>query len=289
MRVPAAEIDIDEGLVRALLQAQHPDLAGLPLVRAADGWDNVMWRLGPDLAVRLPQRALGAGFARVEHRWLPELARAVAADVPAPVRIGTPTGDYPWTWAIVPWFEGRTADVQPLSPDGVRSLGWALHTLHTPAPADAPVNPYRGVGLVEREDPLPGLEALYDGAVPPALRRGWLRALEAEAVSAAGRPLWVHGDLHARNLVVSGGGDLRAIIDWGDLGAGDPAVDLSCLWTVLEPGQHGLFCAGYGPVDGPLLGRARGWALVFATIFASLEDDPGAVAIGRRTLGLLQG
>lgn len=289
MRIPEAEVGIDEDLVRSLLRAQHPDLAELPLTPGSGGWDNVMWRLGDALAVRLPRRELGAVSARLEHVWLPELAPALGVPVPAPVRLGDPGEGYPWAWSIVPWFEGQTAADRPLAAGGARALGRALFALHVPAPPHAPVSPYRGVPLTEREDPLPALAALGDGDVPQPLRRVWARALEAEAHAPASQRVWIHGDLHARNLLVTAGGGLAGIIDWGDVGVGDPAVDLSAMWTVLDPAQHGPFCAGYGPVDGPLLARARGWALAFGVIFAGLQDDPGAVTLGRRTLARLQG
>lgn len=289
MRIPDAEVGIDEDLVRALLRAQHPDLSELPLAAAPGGWDNAMWRLGDALAVRLPRREIGAICAHGEHVWLPELAPALGVPVPAPVRLGDPGEGYPWAWSIVPWLAGEPAEGRPLTAGGAQALGRALFALHVPAPPQAPVSPYRSVPLTEREDPLPALAVLSGGAVPRPLRRVWARALEAEAVAPAAQRVWIHGDLHARNLLVAAGGGLAGIIDWGDVGAGDPAVDLSAMWTVLDPAQHGPFCAGYGPVDGPLLARARGWALAFGAIFAALQDDPGAAALGRRTLARLQG
>jgi aminoglycoside phosphotransferase (APT) family kinase protein len=63
--MPASEIEIDESLVRVLLAEQHPDLADRPLRRAANGWDNVIFRLGDDLVVRLPRRL--AAVELVEH------------------------------------------------------------------------------------------------------------------------------------------------------------------------------------------------------------------------------
>lgn len=50
--MPHTEIDITADLVRDLLLDQHPDLAGRPLKLGARGWDNQLWRLGDDLAVR---------------------------------------------------------------------------------------------------------------------------------------------------------------------------------------------------------------------------------------------
>ncbi len=46
--------DISADLVIALLREQHADLAGLPVTFGALGWDNQLWRLGDELAVRLP-------------------------------------------------------------------------------------------------------------------------------------------------------------------------------------------------------------------------------------------
>lgn len=288
-RVPEAEVELGEADVRALVAAQHPDLAGLPLRPAGGGWDNAVWHLGEELAVRLPRRTLGAAAIVAEQRWLPEIAARVGVAVPAAVRTGVATDAFPWTWSIVPWFPGVAADTGNPGPHGARQLGSALHHLHVRAPADLPPSPYRGVPLAEREDPRPALDGLHDGSAPSALHRIWTRALAAEEAAPRSHPTWIHGDLHARNLVLSDGGELRAIIDWGDLGAGDPAVDLSVLWTVLEAGLHTSFCAGYGPLDGVLLARARGWALVFGVIFAGIEGDDGAAAIGRRTLQRLLG
>ena len=38
--MPAAEVDVDEPLVRALLAEQHPDLADRTVAVVANGWDN---------------------------------------------------------------------------------------------------------------------------------------------------------------------------------------------------------------------------------------------------------
>ena len=113
---PAAEIAIDETLVRGLLRAQAPDAAARPLTRAASGWDCETWRLGDDLAVRLPRRAAAAPLLVNEHAVLPviaELLRPSGIGIPAPVARGTPTEDYPWRWSVVPWFDGTDALAAP--------------------------------------------------------------------------------------------------------------------------------------------------------------------------------
>ncbi|MEO7206205.1 MAG: hypothetical protein ABI356_07660 [Steroidobacteraceae bacterium] len=60
MGTPAAEIEIDARQARDLLAAQHPDLASLPIVSIASGWDNQLLRLGDNLALRFPRRQLAA-------------------------------------------------------------------------------------------------------------------------------------------------------------------------------------------------------------------------------------
>lgn len=268
MGVPPAELDITEDLVRALLHDQAPDLADRTLRRAAAGWDNEMWRLGNDLAVRVPRRALGAGLIEHEQRWLPRLAPGLPIAAPVPVLAGRPTSVSPWSWSVVPWFPGTTADRgEPIDEDGAADLGRTLRALHRPADEDAPHNPYRSVGLAQR----PQGPAAILGREVPGLDALWERALAAPAATTR---TWIHADLHVRNVIVR---DRRpvALIDWGDLCAGDPAVDLGARFTVLDPEVVPAFDAAYGPIDPALDARSRGWAALFCAIVADAhrEDD----------------
>ena len=58
----AAEVSVSPDLVQRLLAAQQPDLAHLPIRVMAHRWDNLMYRLGDELAGRLPRRAAAAGL-----------------------------------------------------------------------------------------------------------------------------------------------------------------------------------------------------------------------------------
>lgn len=146
---PAAEIAIDEALVRELLSEQFPDLSHLALHPAASGWDNVMFRLGDAHAVRLPRRAAATTALRTEQHWLGRLG-ALGVDVPVPLRHGVPSSRYPWPWSVVPWLPGHPADERPIEAGEAARLGAVLQQLHAPAPPDAPVSPYRGVPLHAR-------------------------------------------------------------------------------------------------------------------------------------------
>ena len=111
--MPAAEVDISADLVRRLLAAQYPDLADLPVVFMANGWDNAMFRLGDGLVVRMPRRQLGARILVHEQRWLPVLAPRLPLPIPAPVRTGRPGEGYPWPWSVVPFLPRRPAEAEP--------------------------------------------------------------------------------------------------------------------------------------------------------------------------------
>jgi aminoglycoside phosphotransferase (APT) family kinase protein len=288
--MPAAEIDVSVELVRRLLAGQHPDLAALDLVILANGWDNLVCAAGPDLLVRLPRRAQAADLMAHEQRWLPALAPALPLPIPAPVRVGHPADGYPWRWSVVPYFAGRIAALAV--PDDLTSAAMALGTflaaLHVPAPPDAPANPFRGGPLADRADRVQEhLGLMASGLDVDAARSLWDSTVEAAPW--AGPPTWLHGDLHPANILVDAG-RISAVIDFGDITAGDPATDLSVAWMLLAAREREVFRRAYGKADDDTWARARGWALSLALVFVTFSaDNPVMAAIGERTLRELLG
>ncbi|WP_211194406.1 aminoglycoside phosphotransferase family protein [Pyxidicoccus fallax] len=293
---PPAEIDLTPTLVHALLAEQHPDLAGLPVRWVAHGWDNATFRLGEDLAVRLPRRASAAPLVEHEQRWLGVLAALCPVPVPAPVRTGRPGATFPWAWSVVPWFIGRHAADEPVAArtPWAGTLAEALAALHAPAPAEAPVNPVRGGSLAGRSAAL--AERLAGGhldrVLPDARARAealWRDALAAPAWP--GPPLWLHGDPHPANLLTHDG-RLAALLDFGDLTAGDPACDLATAWLTFDATGRAVFQArsdaladAAGPPDPGRWRRAAGWALIMASAMVTHgDDDPVIAAIGEHAL-----
>lgn len=113
-KMHASEVVIDTSLVGRLIAAQFPEWAGLPLepVRSA-GTDNAIYRLGVDLAVRLPRIPAAAGQVDKEHRWLPQLAPLLPLNIPVPLGTGTPGEGYPWPWSVHRWLEGEDLLAEP--------------------------------------------------------------------------------------------------------------------------------------------------------------------------------
>jgi aminoglycoside phosphotransferase (APT) family kinase protein len=283
MPTPAAEVAVDVPLVRALLADQHPDLADRPLRVVANGWDNVVVRLGDDMAVRLPRRTVAARLIEHEQRWLPDIARRVApvVPVPEPVRLGRPALGYPWSWSVVRWLPGEVVGERAAGPGVAAALAAFVGLLHVPAPSDAPVNPFRAVPLATRSDAV--LDRLVSADVPRARELAALWRTAAALPTHTGPPVWVHGDLHPFNVLVEptvGGDRLSAVVDFGDVTAGDPAVDLATAWLTFDREGRRTFRAQVA-ADDVTWTRARGWAVSIASALWT-SDDSAFRTVGRR-------
>ncbi|MEM6451916.1 MAG: aminoglycoside phosphotransferase family protein [Cyanobacteria bacterium P01_D01_bin.105] len=282
---PVAELKIDAALVRSLLTAQHPDLAAHSIQPVGEGWDNVMFKLGDALAVRLPRRQSAARLIRHEQLWLPKLAPRLTLPVPVPTRVGRPSNGYPWYWSVSPWLAGETADLAVVTDTQGGRFGDFLRSLHTPAPDNAPSNPFRGISLKVRSSRTqPVLDRLNASTdfITPRIQQIWQDALNAPAAT---QDNWLHGDLHPRNILVETG-IISGIIDWGDVTSGDISTDLAAVWMLFsntDAQQRAL--ARYGASEAEII-RAKGWAIVFAAALleTGLVDSPRHAAIGKNTL-----
>ncbi|MEU7144693.1 aminoglycoside phosphotransferase family protein [Nocardia sp. NPDC046473] len=264
------DVEIDEALVRSLLSEQHPDLSGLGLQRVAAGWDNQMWRLGAELGVRMPRTPRAPGLLAKERRWLPTLAERLPLPVPTPLRFGEASPSFPRPWTIARWVPGEPADRVAISrvEHAADALAGFLRALHQEAPDEAPANPGRGVALETfAHDAGSKLQAFVPGGIVADVQRVWEAAISAPAW--AGPPVWLHGDLHPANVVVSGG-TLAGVIDFGELCAGDPANDLAAAWLLLPSGGAARFFDTYAIGDTAMVRRARGWAVLHAASLISI-------------------
>ncbi len=290
--LPRAEHDIVPSLVMSLLAEQHPDLAHLPLRPAGHGWDNTLFRLGHDLVVRLPRRAVADALMVAEQRWLPGLTPPLAVRTSAPVRIGRPGAGYPWHWSVSRWIDGAGGITVPRAGRSAAAVPLArfLAAFHRPAPADAPVSPVgRGGPLAARDDVVrPRLASLPEipGLPADALLSAWESACAAPGWS--GEPLWLHGDLHPANVVLAPDGGLAGVVDFGDLCSGDPATDLAAAWLHFDAAGRSAFRAALEalhPIEAATWARARGWALSMGSAMAvSSDDSPAFYRLGVGTL-----
>jgi aminoglycoside phosphotransferase (APT) family kinase protein len=283
MATPAAELEIDEELVRHLLHEQQPELADLTVQIVANGWDNVVVRLGDDLSIRLPRRQASADLVLHEQQWLPELAPLLPLPIPAPVYAGVPDDRFPWPWSIGPWLPGEAASTAPPSDPQATAVVLAnfVAALHRPAPADAPTNPFRGVHLQQRAEAVDQRTALLSDQIPARQVLSVWNDLRSTAPW-TGPALWLHGDLHPSNMLTHEG-RLSAVIDFGDITSGDPATDLAVAWMMFEPADRATF-RETAAIDDDTWRRAAGWALNLSLAYMTGDDSTSMPAIGRHTL-----
>jgi aminoglycoside phosphotransferase (APT) family kinase protein len=282
-RAKIAAVDmagISPAVAARLVAEQFPQWADLPVERVAiDGWDNATFRLGDALSVRLPSADRYVAQVDKEHRWLPVLARHLPLPIPEPVALGQPSARFPRPWSIYRWIEGGPAGLEPIA-DLTRfaaDLAEFLGALYVVDANDGPSpgwhNFFRGGSLgtwTFDKDTRRSIELLADEIDAEAATEAW----EAALGSAWDRPpVWVHGDVVASNLLVVDG-TLRAVIDFGCAGVGDPACDLVMMWNFFTGDSRDEFRRGL-PFDDATWARARGWALWKALRTMAREHERG--------------
>jgi aminoglycoside phosphotransferase (APT) family kinase protein len=122
-----------------------------------------------------------------------------------------------------------------------------------------------------------------DGTINPDLATAaWETALAAPAWD--GDPVWVHADLSPLNLLARHR-RLTAVIDFGGLGLGDPAIDMLPAWSWLTAQTRGLFRAG-ARADDATWTRGRGWGLGLGLGAAHFypASNRALAAIGRHAI-----
>ncbi|MGD1217300.1 aminoglycoside phosphotransferase family protein [Streptomyces krungchingensis] len=288
---------IDVSLVGRLVDAQFPQWAELPLTLLDPaGSDHVIYRMGDDLSVRLPRHAGAIGQAQKESTWLPRLAPHLPLAVPEPVGVGRPAFGYPWPWAVSRWLDGEVATVDALadSYEAAVALAGFLTALQRFAPRDIPAGhggqDLTGGSLADRDRATRAAIARVEGAFDTdadAMTALWDAALRAPGWDRP--PVWFHGDFHTGNLLTVDG-RLSAVIDFGGLGRGDPACDLTIAFTLMSAASRAVFRSALG-VDEATWTRGRGWALATGlnayTSYAAVDPRVAAQTTRQITAALV--
>jgi aminoglycoside phosphotransferase (APT) family kinase protein len=281
------EILADESLVRRLLREQFPQWAELQLhpIESA-GTDHAIYRLGSGMCVRLPRIGWAAKQAEKEMQWLPRLAESLPLEVPVPLAMGEPAAGYPWRWSVGRWIEGE--DASSCEPDDViemaEKLAGFIVALRSIAADGAPLSSQlglRGAPLATRDEATRrAISQLADVLDTDRAMAVWEESLAAPEWT--GPPTWHHGDLLPGNLIIRDG-RLVAIIDFGGLGAGDPACDLIAAWSVFSGESREAFRRAL-ETDDAMWARGRGHALSQAVIYIPYyrNTNPAGVQVAMR-------
>ena len=280
VQLHANELKISHSQVRQLIDAQFPEyqhLAVAPL--GSSGSSNVLYRLGDELLIRLPRQPGGGVSLHKEQKWTALVGKQLPVTVPTVVALGEPGFGYPEPWAVVSWLPGEHPNTPEKSgPPGSGSVATQLAELliafrQLPVSEEATADPtltgqYRGKRLTDYDQQMrlnvnacrtiKGLQLDLDSVLEQ-----WEQALALPETDAV-EPSWFHGDLVAENLLMNNGA-ITALLDFGGLGIGDPAVDLHGAWELLDTtGRAEL--RTLMEVEEAQWQRGRAWALAIAVM-----------------------
>jgi aminoglycoside phosphotransferase (APT) family kinase protein len=284
-KMHADELDIDIALVARLLAGQFPRWAELPIepVEPA-GTDNAVFRLGTDMAVRLPRTRSAADTPAHEFHWLPRLAPLLPLSIPVPIALGAPAEGYPCQWSVCRWLEGETATLERIADPAQAAIDLAqfIAALQRIDPTDGPPPEGRGEPLATRDERTRESIASLAGEIDvDVVTAAWEAALHAPVWSDP--PVWIHGDLDSRNVLVERG-RLSAVLDFATMAVGDPACDVMVAWKMLPAETRHVFRTALS-VDDATWARARGWVLSQALIalsYYTMQTNPVFVLECRR-------
>ncbi len=257
-------------LARKLIAEQFPEYADLPITDVEkQGHDNRTYRLGEHMLIRMPTAADYALKVPKEQELLPQLAKRLSVSIPAPIKMGKPSADYPYLFSIYKWLPGKSINLLTLTDQDKEQLAFDLAKFLKELQA-----------ITDVEGPEPGQHnwwrgdhvSVYDkGAREQIVELAEIidvtRALalwdQACATKWDKNPVWIHGDFAIGNILMDGG-KLSAVIDFGGAAVGDPACDLVIAWTYLNGKARKIFISEMNMDDDTWL-RARAWALWKAT------------------------
>lgn len=234
------QLEIPVEVVTELISTQFPEYANLPIKAVEpNGWDNRTFRLGKQMSIRLPSAERYAAKVPIEHKWLPKLSSKLSIPIPTPIAIGKPTRNYPRNWSIYGWIEGQSANVLSVDDMTLKRLATqladflnelqAIDSSNGPPPGEH--NFFRGDSPIvydaETRSAIDTLEAYIDAANATSV---WKLAISSKWNV---KPVWIHGDFSAGNILVKDN-RLTGVIDFGGMAVGDPSCDLVIAWTLLK-------------------------------------------------------
>ena len=273
-----------------LIAEQFPEYADLPIKDVEkQGHDNRTYRLGEHMLIRMPTAKTYALKVPKEQELLPQLAKRLSVNIPAPIKMGKPSTDYPYPFSIYKWLSGKSInlltlkdqDKEQLAADLAKFLKELQAITDFEGPEPGQHNWWRGdhVSVYDKgaREQITELAEIIDASKALAL---WDQACATRWNKA---PIWIHGDFAIGNILLDGG-KLSAVIDFGGAAVGDPACDLVIAWTYLSGKAREIFISGMD-MDADTWLRARAWALWKATFeLCQISDKNSSDALLQKAI-----
>lgn len=279
------EIVIDDKLAKELIMQSFPSWSSLPLVELRhSGTDNVLFRLGEDMLVRLSKRRESAKFVERENSILSFFRdKPLKIEIPRILGIGKPSQNYPQEWTVQSWIDNDPFGYDPLSlAKTAKDLGIFVKEIRK-IPVNGFSGTYRGQSLHLRKKSFSkSLSQFNQDYDVKQIQSIWEYCLSAKEWNKD--PRWYHGDLHPGNFLFKGG-SLKAVIDFGMAGTGDPSCDLLPAWSFLDRNTRQIFRDTVGASNDEWL-RSRAWALYMAIMIIPYyqNTNEGLVKLANRMI-----
>jgi aminoglycoside phosphotransferase (APT) family kinase protein len=262
--------EITPNLTRKLITQQFPEFSHLDIQPVKlQGHDNRTFRLGNDMLIRMPTAESYALKVSKEQSLLPKLKPSLSIAIPEPLKMGTPSHEYPFHFSIYKWLNGESMNSLELTDSQLEGLAFDLanflkefQCIDTSEGLEPGLHNYwRGDHIRVYDDQartqIDQLDAVIDSKKALAL---WNFAMTTRWNHP---PVWIHGDMASGNILIQDG-KLAAVIDFGGTAVGDPACDLVIAWTLFKNTSRAIFKEHINLDEHTWL-RAKAWAMWKAT------------------------
>ena len=140
-------------LAKKLIATGFPEYADLTVTEVEQqGHDNRTYRIGDDMLIRMLTAESYALKVPKEQELLPKLAKHLSIAIPAPIKMGKPSDDYPYPFSIYKWLDGSSANHVTLDEQALENLAFELTTFLKELQA-----------ITDVEGPSPGQHNWYRG------------------------------------------------------------------------------------------------------------------------------
>lgn len=263
-----SERHVEESTVAKLVADQFPQWEA-PVTRVTShGTTNTLFRIGDELVARFPMHGTNPDNKRAQLKSEAEAARKLGsiATVATPefLALGEPAGDFSLPWALYGWIPGIIASEAGVAnsrsfAEQLAEFIMEIRTLNTDGKVF--VGTGRGGVLTQHDRYVAaGLDAGRDMIDTSSLAALWDRLRASPRTEP---DVWTHGDLMPGNLLADESARLVGVIDVGQAGVADPALDLQPAWNMFSPDARAAFRSALN-VDDAEWDRGKGWAFAQA-------------------------
>lgn len=255
------DIEVTEALAKTSIEEQFGKLLQVEDIKhIGSGWDNKVFLVNHDIIFRFPHRKLAAGLIERENAILKNLHTRVCVEIPALEYIGQPSTYYPYYFHGYRKIKGISGCYAGLAPTeriaSLRPLATFLKELHsiTEAKAEKIGGRHQIFDRTKINDVIETMSEQVDKLIARGICKINKKCFEDEIALAkeielpSDNKVLIHGDLYCRHLMFNQG-KLAGVIDWGEVGINNRAVDLAVIFSFYPSGCHKDFLEIYGEVE----------------------------------------